>query len=394
MSNILLELYSYINIFSIHHYAFLFSQIISVSIKSFLFFNIIRKWITAKKSQSLLLSCLLTIVLAEIFNDISWFIHVYYLHGSLEHTAGSIFMYRIAWIFFILEYLCLGIFIDKLSKINTFASQIWLYIRIALSGMTGIYLLFIAISTFWISAEDGASLLELIILKIVYQFYIYILTIPSIIIALIELKKDSIPQILKQQLKVFIKYLIIPKLLIEFFNHDPFETISNLLNLIHPSSNYLAITISTLLMTYAIYFCSRKIMRLRFLNLSEHVHTEEKRFDFIEDFKAILEALGTATSLKEIQAICQSFFEQAFGIPADMISLHMPIQDDQFSEIHLTHAEHDERQRIVDQTLSPYPKPWILKALQKNRIFIKDEIEFTYFYEKNDIDHVTLQFFK
>ncbi len=60
--------------------------------------------------------------------------------------------------------------------------------------------------------------------------------------------------------------------------------------------NFAIQSLSALLISYALYYCGKRIMGLRFLNLQSHVEVKDK-FNFINDFKNILEELSFVTIL-------------------------------------------------------------------------------------------------
>ena len=57
---------------------------------------------------------------------------------------------------------------------------------------------------------------------------------------------------------------------------------------------YIEDSCSALIFTFAIYYAMRKVMGLRFLNFQNHVQST-KKFNFIDDFKNVLEKLSHTT---------------------------------------------------------------------------------------------------
>ena len=56
--------------------------------------------------------------------------------------------------------------------------------------------------------------------------------------------------------------------------------------------------------------------------MKNHVESKE-RFNFIIDFKDILEQLSYVTSLKELSQLTQTFFERAFEVPLGRVRLYI-----------------------------------------------------------------------
>ena len=62
------------------------------------------------------------------------------------------------------------------------------------------------------------------------------------------------------------------------------------------------------------FFVGRRMIGLRFLNLRKDVESKEK-FNFLSQFRDILEQLSYATALKELAHLNQTFFQAAFNVP-------------------------------------------------------------------------------
>ena len=80
--------------------------------------------------------------------------------------------------------------------------------------------------------------------------------------------------------------------------------------------------VSALLITYIVYYCINRIMGMRFLNFTNHVESKH-RFNFVDDFKIILEQLSFATTTQELIQITSTFFKKAFDIPQRKIALYL-----------------------------------------------------------------------
>ena len=69
--------------------------------------------------------------------------------------------------------------------------------------------------------------------------------------------------------------------------------------------------LSTLLGSSAMYFASKRLLGLRILNLRQDVESAEK-FNFLIQFRDILEQLSYATALKELAHLNSNLFSNSF----------------------------------------------------------------------------------
>ena len=158
-----------------------------------------------------------------------------------------------------------------------------------------------------------------------------------------------------------------------------------------PISNYAAVSLSTILLTLGIYFLTKKIIGLRFLNLHDHVQTSNK-FDFINDFKDVIEEFARVTNIKELVHITQSFFKSGFSIPASRIRLYIR----KYGQLEEEKNYNDplNTSLIVENFIisNDAHNSSVMTILRQNKIFIKDEIEFNNFYEEHSAQTVILEF--
>ncbi|MGE0207129.1 MAG: sigma 54-interacting transcriptional regulator, partial [Candidatus Babeliales bacterium] len=153
------------------------------------------------------------------------------------------------------------------------------------------------------------------------------------------------------------------------------------------------VTVSTGLLTFAFYFCARKMMGLRFLNFNNHVHSP-KTYNFIDDFKDVLEQLGHVSSTKELSHISQAFFKGAFNIQPSRVSLYIrklqATENDQTSESEQLPSSSIET--VVEAFISRHESCNIAPFLRQTKILITDEIAFSNFYDETSITKEVLQF--
>ena len=141
---------------------------------------------------------------------------------------------------------------------------------------------------------------------------------------------------------------------------------------------YTFFTLSTMLNTYPMFFLGKRMLGLRFLNLRKDVESKEK-FNFLSQFKDILEQLSYATALKELAHLNQTFFQAAFNIPLGRTRLFIRKTDAE-KEDHGYYGIANITAK-VENFISKSDNYAIMQVLNSSKIFIRDEIDFSHFYE-------------
>lgn len=272
----------------------------------------------------------------------------------------------------IVQYQSLGLFIESLTekhyKLHLY--QKGLMIVSALISSTFIYL-----AIFQFEEAQNRPAFELKFLFPFSSYYIFFLVLPSIFIVLHKTRLVSVPTILKKQLKLLIQFIIVPQLFFDFIQIFPF-TFSQT----YTANNFAVVSISTMLLTFGLYFTVKQIIGLRFLNFQTHVYASTG-FNFIDDFKDVLEQLSSALTKQELTHISSSFFKNAFRLQANRIFLHVrKLTNEKTSDEYKMAFG---REAIVEHFISSHDQPdnTIATYLRKNKIIIADEIAFTNFYE-------------
>ncbi len=366
----------------------LITELISVAIKLFLIINIIAVTRSNKRSNRYLIAGLLIILTCETIIDFSWIFNLLLKIFDGIAFSTTIFVSRIAWIFFVLEYQVLALFVEQLSQKAPIKLRYRHKICIIPTLLICIYYLYIAFFNYHITTSADRPWFEFICYKIINLFYIHLITIPSITIVYYRLKKHKLPNILHRQLSIFLLYLVMPKLILEFLYNNPLELVSSFFTPIIPQNNYAIISVLTIFTSYIIYFCSKRMMGLRFLNIKEHVE-EQYSFSFIDNFKDVLEQLGLVSNIIELKHITQSFFEAAFDLPKSRVRVLLRKMDKP-DELHDEFVAHDIKQIENFINLDLYGS--ISKHLRQEKIYIRDELEFTHFYDSQERIGSILQF--
>ncbi len=299
-----------------------------------------------------------------------------------DNFPNLTFLMRLSWTVYITQYQAISLFFEYLIQKRIKIGFLHVFhglINIAISSG----FLYLAIFKYHLPSSSPDTLPFEIGLINYIRLYLPFLFI-SLIYRIFSNRSVEMPRILSHQL-VFLTKFFIPYMFVEFSGNS-----ISLLGNIFPaiiSYKYSFFTLSTCLSTYGIYFIGKRMVRLRFLNLRQDVESKEK-FNFLSQFRDILEQLSYATALKELAHLTQTFFQTAFGIPLGRTRLYVrkadPDKDD--------HGSYDmaNTSAKVEQFLGGTQS--ILHTLSSSKIFIHDEIHFTHFYEEDPASKEILQF--
>lgn len=325
------------------------------------------------------------VIIAAAFEDLSWIFALsrnLFLSDAYEPLNG--FIKRVAWSTNILMYHSLFIFIETF-KSKTFKIRFHHYALGAISFGFFAILSFITffrsgpLTTFELSLREWDSLYTVIILVPI-----------TIISGFYSLRNTQLPSILRLQLKTCLQFFLFPYLIANIWELYPFKFVSGGLANCLP-----AVSFSAMFLSLAIYQCIKRIIGLRFFDLHEHVHDDQK-FDFVNDFKTVLEDLGKASNSTEIKLLTQHFFHKAFSIPPENISLS--IRSLHSTDHQKTHAiTVPYQQTIIETFLEIHDDkfrevPEALTFLQEHKILIYDEIAYNHFHNPSKIQETLLCF--
>src|SRR4030095_11502491 len=328
---------------------------------------------------------LLAIIIGNMFSDIAWIMklsRILFL-PQLDY-ALILFFVRIAWIFFILQYQALALFMENLViQKYQFSNRQKLFCSI--SGILSVSFFIVAIIDINCPEPAKRFYLELIMQNFSTFYVLFPLILPSLYVVLKQIRFGVLPFILKKQLSILVKGLIVPLLVADFIQLCPFK-IRSIELLAH---NYAAVGFTTLFLTLAIYFCTRKIFGLRFLNLRSHVQ-QPMNLNFIDDFKGVLERLSKVTSFRELGHITESFFRETFKISINKTRLYLRKVDEDERK-NQSNVIEDNTISLVETFLATHAKA-IGQAIKEEKILIYDEIDFTHFYHACDESAIILKF--
>jgi hypothetical protein len=329
---------------------------------------------------------LVAILIGNMFSDLAWVVKLSQLLflPQLGYQV-VLFIIRIAWVFFIVQYQSMALFIESLvtDQYNISFRQKAIFV---INSLFSLFFAVAAIVDFnCIDPSRRKFTFEPTIQNIVTFYALFLVMLPSLYIAIKKIRSSALPYLLKKQLTVLMQGLIAPIFLADLIQLFPFKVYA----ITWIAHSYAGVGFSTMLTTIAIYFCARKIFGLRFLNLKNHVH-QPININFIDDFKGVLEKLSSVTNLRELGYITQTFFKETFAIPAQKTRLYLRKIDSVGHKTYSTTVE-DGTVSLVETFLVTHAEI-IEYAMKKDKILIYDEIDFTHFYHACEKSEVILKF--
>jgi transcriptional regulator with PAS, ATPase and Fis domain len=354
----------------------LIAHILSLGIKILIAFSLIRKLRNTGASIALRSGImLLLVIMSASITDLAWIIKMIkeVFIPSLDYSV-TLFFIRIAWGALALQYQALALFINSLLEKKYKVKK---YEIILASISLLIFMFFICLSFYDINCPtiDQRPRIEAYAQKIGLMYVLANLLLSSALFIIRTTKSYHLPRILRKHLRIFIKFLILPCIISEFIQIYPFD-----FALTWITNNYTVVTLTTLLLTYTIYHCIRKVMGLRFLNFQSQVQSTTN-VNFINNFKDVLEQLSHVTTIQELQHIIQNFFKESFHIPVHRVRLYIRNLDaTSDTKQDLSHEAY-----LVENFIGAHTDNCnINELLQKSKVLIADELAFTNFYEERD----------
>jgi transcriptional regulator with PAS, ATPase and Fis domain len=367
---------------------------ISLAVKIYLLRLLVPKVIHTTPLNKTLLFLLGTLT-GSMFGDLAWILKLMRQLALPDIPYSSyIFFVRLSWAFLILQYQSIALFIESLST-KKFTFSMYHKISCSISFFLSLYFLFLAFfnayamskiereHAFSLSLFDSTLPLEVFVVRSVTVYLLTLITLPSLLSALRAIHQPLLPKILKKQLRIFMLFFLTPYMLIETI-HALQLNFRGLLQ----TNMYPIVGVSTILLTGAIYYCIKRVIGLRFLNFKSHVQSM-RHFDFIDDFKEVLEQLSHAATLNELAQITQHFFKNAFEIPRNRTGLYIrnTNQKNQLNNV----SEISKIETIVEQFMTTHDA-LVCEFITTMKVLIHDEIAFSNFYEQNSTRNTILTF--
>lgn len=330
---------------------------------------------------------IMSVIAGSAFEDFSWVASLSYKLGFIPFVIKQIIV-RLGWVSNIVTHHFLIFFVDSLT-VKDFRPQWYHYILCFISlSLAGCFIYLILMQI------PDRTPFEGFIQKSILRYTLLVLMPITILRTLYKSWYENLPRIVHHQLTTLTKFFLVPMTVINIWQVYPF----NILNL-NATNNLAAVGLSTIISLFTIYFCVRNIIGLRFFDIHGHVHEPNpNRFYFVRDFKNVLESLGNVSHITEIKLLLQHFFQTAFHIKPQAITLYLrSIQQLTSGQEMRPAAPLTMHDMIIENFVSQPDNQasqhnGALQLLKEQRIFIKDEIEYTHFYHPTQTTQVILHF--
>jgi len=314
---------------------------------------------------------LLAILVANMFSDIAWILFLLQKISLLKIDPRiEVFICRITWGLVGMQYQGLALFLEGLIT-RKFLSTI----RQKICCIITTLFMLVPIGAAFICFNHPKPLLLISTAERIGITYYSLLLLPfTLLIVIRKLHLETLPHILKKQLRIIIYGLIIPHLVSEIIHTFPVYFTSDASG--WKLDSYEVVALSALFLSIGLFYCARKVMGLRFLNLRDHVQAPPK-VNFITNFKVILDQLGQVMNTRELEFITQNFFKEAFGIPLKKTRLYLRPIEAPYQQ----HGCHCSINETVEKFINT-SKPATNSIIKKMQVLIYDEINFSHFYEQ------------
>lgn len=331
---------------------------------------------------------LVAILIGNMFSDLAWALKLFQsLFCPQLSYQIVLFIIRIAWVFFLVQYQSMSLFIESLVTDN-YNIPLRQKVLFVINSAFGLFFAIAAIIDFdCMDPTYRRFTFEPTVQNLATFYALFIVMVPSLFVAVKRIRSSVLPHLLKKQLALLIQGLIAPVFMADFIQLFPFKIYA----ITWIAHSYAGVGFSTILTTLAIYFCARKIFGLRFLNLKSHVH-RPMNINFIDDFKGVLERLSSVTNFRELGHITQNFFKETFSITPHKTRLYLRMKK-------LEAIEHKVNTNMIEDSTVSLVETFLVThadiidyAMKEEKILIYDEIDFTHFYHACEKSAVILKF--
>lgn len=352
-------------------YEFLFFILsVAFGLKAFNLFILARR--EAQKTARLPWLFLLALLTSNMIIDFVWLAKLIQIIFAPSINIALLFCIRIAWAMWAIQYLALAFFLESLVKKNFILK---LRHKLVMLGELIFVIFFIGLAIISFNARPH---IEFSMLNLICIFNLFVLLPISFIVAIRKIKNGLVPRILIKQLKLLMLVCIVPIWITDVLQAIPFNYSPNFI-----TNSFTAVGFCALLVAALIFYCTRRIIGLRFLNIQTNIAVSG-RLNFTNNFKVLLERFASVTKMQELGHISESFFKESFEIPLSKTRLY--IRSAEFADI-----SQDQLRSLTETFLSTHEKS-ICSVIHTAKILIHDEIAFNNFYEETKETSAILKF--
>lgn len=352
--------------------------IISISFKSFILSHLALKKFNSVKSKAPYFLLIGTLV-CSIIIDIDW---VFTLYKKIFFDTQPIkffsFWRRISWAACIALYQLQILFLESLLD-PTFQLNLRNKLFSFISALSSCF--FLILGFLYINTVEKPWL-EHIVQKASFMYSLWLAMPLSFLIIFWKLKEKKLPTILAQQLKLLMSWVLVPYWLSDLIQIFPFAFTSSWVN-----TSYAFVTLSNILTIFAIFYCSRQMLGLRFLNWNTQVQSTVDIY-FMENFKTVLEQFSQVTTIRELHHITQRFFKDAFGIPFNRVHLFIRSTNKSLTPT----DDHIYTTNMFVEGFLNTNSSSVYQYIKQQKILVYDELAFSNFYESFHESQAALAF--
>lgn len=350
------------------------------------------KKLTIKHSWLLLVGTLI----GTFFGDLAWIIKLSREMDVITFPYTTlVFFIRISWGFLILQYQSLALFLEFLTakkchlnlrhKIcvltSSFIAVYFFYIAFFDTTLTNMLTRTVALQQSLLSSDIS---FEIKMMNVIIYYSLFGLMIPSIISTLRKNRLIELPVIIIHQLSILLKYLIGSYLLVELLQA------ANFLFVCQASYIYSIVSISTIILSCAIYYSITRVLGIRFFNSHNHVQSKPN-IEIIHDFKNVLKQFCHVTNIQEISQVTQIFFKDIFDIPFRKTKCYLRTVNTHDQE---SMVSEEKKIRMIVESFLAHHTASIHQHLFEEKILVYDELDFNNFYQTTDETILLLSFLK
>lgn len=334
-------------------------QVVSFTVLAYTATKLIKLSIQKKKltTSSVLLILILVPICAIMIENIQWLLKYIFPKTTLARSVACL-----AWMISCFKFHSFLLFIEQLTTKNLrFKKYHFIF-----------FLIEIILCAFLIGEHYYLIVYNIKHSTFSYIFYATVLfwfisIIPSMITIIQKLSDPHIPTILKAQLKTLFTFFLFPHIICILLEFAPLLFTGN------PVQSIAFSNLGIILITAGFYFCFKKIMLFRFLNLSDHVQTKPN-LQAMTDTKEAIEQINVASNEQELSYISGQFFHDQFGIEKQRVNLF----------IRSNSQTQNETQKTIENFLTADLQSCNpISVLYKHKILVRHEIEFDEFYTDN-----------
>ncbi len=273
--------------------------------------------------------------------------------------TGKHLMHRMSWASNIFFHIFLSLFAESLVVRNFAVFRFYNVSRFLFgSCLAALFLLTLPFSTH-MPVVFGSLLYQ------ITYFFNLVVGVCAVMMVLSVVKRHTFPKLLTYQTKMFIAGFMAPQLIVKCLTYNPFTGVA-------PFDTYLFANLSTIILTAAMYYCTFRLMGLRFLNTRDHI-TVSRRFNFISLMKEVWVQLNSIAHPAEFRHVTQQVFSRAFQLPNGSARLVLT-QDENY-------LVSDEQIQLLQTSLAP-DRP-LARLLADTKVITRDEIDFSAYYDQD-----------